>query len=70
MEKYHELLIGRINENIARLASKTAYIIGEQRISYAQMDSMAESIAAGIVKTIKPEAMSGDKPIRVDTFSS
>ena len=65
MEKYHELLIGRINENIARLASKTAYIIGEQRISYAQMDSMAESIAAGIVKTIKPEAMSGDKPIRI-----
>jgi non-ribosomal peptide synthetase component E (peptide arylation enzyme) len=57
MEKYHELLIGRINENIARLASKTAYTIGEQKINYAQMNSMANSIAAGIVKAINPEAM-------------
>ena len=65
MEKYHELLNARITENIVRYADKVAYTIGSEEVTYAQMNAMAESIASGIVKSLKPEAVKSDKPVRI-----
>ena len=69
MEKYHELLVGKINKNIASHADKTAYTIGEERITYSQMDRMARSIATGIVKALEngdsSRSRGDDKPVRI-----
>jgi len=68
MKRYHELLNSKITENIVRYADKVAYITGDKKVTYAQMNSMAESIASGIVKTLSPEAIRADKPVRIGIF--
>jgi len=65
MEKYHNLLVQTINSNIVSLADKTAYTIGSEQTSYAQMDDMARRIASGLVAAMKPDVMTGDKPVRI-----
>ena len=69
MEKYHGLLVGKINDNIASHADKTAYTIGEEQITYSQMDRMARSIATGIVKALETgdssRSRGDDKPVRI-----
>ena len=69
MEKYHGLLVSKINDNIASHADKTAYTIGEEQITYSQMDRMARSIATGIVKALEAgdssRSRGDDKPVRI-----
>lgn len=65
MENYHNLLVQTINRNIVSLADKTAYTIGSEQTSYAQMDDMARRIASGLVAAMKPDVMTGNKPVRI-----
>ena len=58
MEDYRKLLIETIENNIQAHPEKVAYIIGEERVSYAQMNLMAERIAANVkpqISNLKPQ---------------
>lgn len=65
MENYHQLLLETIEANIRRFSDKTAYTIGREHVTFAQMSQMAESIASYVVKNLKTEAIEGDRPVRI-----
>lgn len=64
MEKYHQLLLETVEGNIRRFDDKTAYSIGDEQVSYAQMNDMAESIAAYIAANL-PASDNPDRPVRI-----
>lgn len=65
MENYHLLILETIESNIRRFPNKTAYTIGKEQVSFAQMDRMANSIASYVVKNLKTDALESDRPIRI-----
>ena len=63
--KYYQSIIQAIESNIQRLPNKTAYIIGDERVTYTQMNEMAERVASYIISHLKTEALESDRNVRV-----
>ena len=65
MTNYEYLLADRIRQNIQSSPGKTAYTIGGTATSYAEMGSMAESIASALATHIRGRESSGESPVRI-----
>lgn len=65
MEQYHRSLLATIESNIKRHPDKIAYVMGDERITYAQMNQMAESIASYVVGNLDQAALEADRPVRI-----
>ena len=64
MDFYYEKFAARIQSIIEKYKGKTAYIIGDREVSYAQMDEMARHIASGVARKVGDKAV-GDVPVRI-----
>lgn len=62
---YHQLLLEQISGIITAHSDKTAYTLGKETVSYAEMDSMANSIATAIVHFLACTSEESEHPVRI-----
>ena len=65
MDIYFEKLARRLDSIIDIYKDKVAYIMGDQEVTYAQMDEMARHIASGIARIVESNPTQGDFPVRI-----
>ena len=65
MDIFYEKLKERLQKVIDKNKDKVAYSIGDKEITYAQMDEMANHIAAGIAERVDLNAGDQEVPIRI-----
>ena len=68
MDIYFEKLTERLRNIIETYRDKTAYIIGKQEVTYAQMDEMANRIASGLASRIDINAGDPEVPVRIGIY--
>ena len=67
MDVYFEKLSERLQSVVAAHKDKVAYILGDEKVTYARMDEMACHIASGLVGKIGTPA-AGDVPVRIGIY--
>ncbi|MBO4625616.1 MAG: non-ribosomal peptide synthetase [Bacteroidales bacterium] len=65
MDIYFEKLAAQIDAVIQAHKSKVAYIMGDQEVTYAQMDDMARHIASGVARMVEKNPGDSDVPVRI-----
>ncbi|MDT3389417.1 MAG: hypothetical protein LIR25_02295, partial [bacterium] len=65
MDLYWEKLAGRLASIIETKKDKVAYIMGDKKITYAQMDEMACHIASGVARMVEGQDADPAVPVRI-----
>lgn len=65
MDLYHKKFAERVETIIEKYRDKTAYIIGDREVSYAQMDEMACHIASGVARKVGAQPAEREVPVRI-----
>jgi len=65
MDVYFEKLTRRLDSIIEAKKDKVAYIMGAEKVTYAQMDEMARHIESGIARIVAGKPAPDDVPVRI-----
>jgi amino acid adenylation domain-containing protein len=68
MDFYFEKLTERLKTIVNIYKDKPAYVIGNQEVTYAQMDEMANHIASGIAQQVDLNAGDPTVPVRIGIY--
>ena len=65
MDLFHEKFAERVKTIIEKYKDKTAYVIGDREVSYAQMDEMACHVASGVARMVGVQPADREVPVRI-----
>lgn len=65
MSNEHKKLLAKITSNIENFAEKTAYIIGNKKITYSQLDDLSNRVVSYIVRSLGDKVVEREKTVRV-----